>query len=116
MLKILFNPRSFDPFHLPSKNLRVHRNSNFQSGSPLGSVWVDSFTFSYTPESMKCDFQVSFSACTYANPCFGHKPKARIASYYIYKVFKPCAFDFKFQHFISIFIKKSLLYNNELKA
>jgi hypothetical protein len=43
------------------------------------NVWVHSLTFSYTPKSIKCDSQTSFSARTFANPCLGHKPKAKVA-------------------------------------
>jgi hypothetical protein len=53
--KELFNSMSFDPLQSISENSEVHWNSNSQSGSPLGSVWVHSLTLSYTPESMKCD-------------------------------------------------------------
>jgi len=60
------------------ENSEIHQDSNSQSGSPLGSAWVHSFTFSYTPGSMKCDSQVSFSAPTFASPYFGHEPKARV--------------------------------------
>ncbi len=28
---------------------------------------------------MKCDSWASLSACTFASPCFSHKPKARVA-------------------------------------
>jgi hypothetical protein len=28
---------------------------------------------------MKCDSWASFLACTFANPCFGCEPKARVA-------------------------------------
>jgi hypothetical protein len=47
--------------------------------SPLGSVWVHSLTFSYTPENMKCDFQASFMALTFVSPCLGCKPKVKVA-------------------------------------
>jgi hypothetical protein len=29
---------------------------------------------------MKCDSQASFLACTFANPCLGHEPNARVAT------------------------------------
>ncbi len=61
------------------KNLEVRRDSNSQSGSSLESVGVHSLTLSYTLESMKCDSQASFLARTLTNPCFGHKPKVRVA-------------------------------------
>jgi hypothetical protein len=33
---------------------------------------------------MKCDFQVSYLTCTFASPCLGHKPKARVATFEVY--------------------------------
>jgi hypothetical protein len=35
-----------------SKDSRVHQDSNFESGSPLKSVWAHSLTFSRTPRSV----------------------------------------------------------------
>jgi hypothetical protein len=29
---------------------------------------------------MKCDSWASFLACTFASPCLGHEPKARVAT------------------------------------
>lgn len=37
-------------------------------------------SFSYTPESIKCDSWVSFSAHTFASPCFGREPNVRVAT------------------------------------
>jgi hypothetical protein len=62
------------------ENLRIHRDFNFESGSSLGSVEVHSFTFSDTPENMKCDSPTSLLVCTFASPCLGCKPKAKIAT------------------------------------
>jgi hypothetical protein len=42
-------------------------------------VKVHSLTFSRTPENMKCDFWASLLARTFASPCLGRKPKARVA-------------------------------------
>ncbi len=47
--KVFFNPINFDPWNRP---LKIRES---QSGSPFGSVWVHSFTLSYTLGSMKCD-------------------------------------------------------------
>ncbi len=66
---------SFDPYN---EDLEVHWDSNSQSGSPLGSVWVHSLTFSYTPESMKCDSHASFLAYTFASPYLHHEPKVKV--------------------------------------
>jgi hypothetical protein len=57
-----------------------HLDSNSQRGSPLGSVWVHSFTFSYTPRSMKCNSRASFLTHTFASPCFGREPKAKVTT------------------------------------
>jgi hypothetical protein len=43
-------------------------------------VRVHSLTLSYTPESMKCDSRASFLARTFASPCLGRKPKARVVT------------------------------------
>jgi len=62
------------------ENWEVHRDSNSQSGSPFGSVWVHSFKFSYNPGSMKCDFRVSFSVRTFGSPCFDREPRVKVAT------------------------------------
>jgi hypothetical protein len=77
-----FQSNELWPLKLFFKNSRVHWDSNSQNGSSLGSVWVHSFTFSYTPENMKCDSQASFSARTFASLCFGCKPKIKVATFW----------------------------------
>ncbi len=62
------------------ENSRVYRNSNSQNGNSFGSAEVHSFTFSYTPESIRCDFQAFFLARTFASPCIGHEFKAKVAT------------------------------------
>jgi hypothetical protein len=47
------------PLQLPFQDLGVHWDSIFESGSCLGSVRVQSFTLSYTPRNMRCDFWAS---------------------------------------------------------
>jgi hypothetical protein len=64
----------------PFKNLEVHWDSNLQSWSSLGSVGVHSLTLSYTFRNLKCDSRASFLARTFTSPCFGRKPKARVAT------------------------------------
>jgi hypothetical protein len=90
--KELFNPMRFDPWNWPLKiwkSIGTLSSSNSQSGSPLGSVWVHSLTFSYTPYNMKCDSHVSFLAHTFASPYLGHEPKARVTTHmHIDKYFK----------------------------
>jgi hypothetical protein len=77
---------SFDPYHCFLKIWESIRTPNSQSGSSLGSVEVHSFTLSHTPESMKCDFQASFLAHTFASLCFGREPKARVATHILGKL------------------------------
>jgi len=55
-------------------------DSNSLSGSSLGSVRVQSFTFFCIFGSMKYDSRASYLAQTFASPCFGRKPKARVAT------------------------------------
>jgi hypothetical protein len=71
---------SFHPCDCPFENLEIHRGSNSQSGSSLGSVRVHFLTLSYTPWSMKCDSQASLLACTFASPCLGREPKAKVVT------------------------------------
>jgi hypothetical protein len=66
----------FDPCNCSLKIRESIRTPNSQSGSSLGSVRVHSLALSYTPRSMKCDSHAFFLAFTFANPCFGRKPKA----------------------------------------
>jgi hypothetical protein len=63
----------------PSENLNVHWDSNFQSESSLWRVGVHSLTLSYIPVSMKCISQASLCKNLW-KPCFGHEPKARVAT------------------------------------
>jgi len=39
---------------------------------------VHSVALSYTFGSMKCDSRASFLARTFASPCLGHEPKAKV--------------------------------------
>jgi len=68
---------NFGPYNCPLKIW----DSNFQSGSLLGSVGVHFLTLSYTPTTMKCDSQASLLARTFAIPYFGCEPKARVATF-----------------------------------
>jgi hypothetical protein len=65
---------------LPSKDLKVHWDSNSQSGSSLGNVGVHLLTLSYIPRSMNCDSRASLLARTFANPCLSCEPKAMVAT------------------------------------
>jgi hypothetical protein len=68
----------FRPLKLLFENSWIYKDSNSQSGSPFGSVWVHSFTLSYTHGSMKCDSWASLSAHTFAIHCPGHDPKVKV--------------------------------------
>jgi hypothetical protein len=68
----------FWPLKLLFVDLKVLMDSNSQSGSPFGSVWVFSITLYNTLMSMKCDSQASIPACTFASPCFGCELKAKV--------------------------------------
>jgi hypothetical protein len=50
-------------------------------GLHLG-VWgfIPSLTLSYTPMSIKFDSQVFLLAHTFVSPCFGRKPKVKVAT------------------------------------
>jgi hypothetical protein len=49
-------------------------------GVHLGVWRFNSHTLPYSqsPGSMKCDSQAFLLACTFASPCLGHEPKARV--------------------------------------
>ncbi len=78
--KEFFNLMSFDPYHCSLNIQKSIWDSNSQNVSSLGSVKVHSLTLFCTPRSMRCDSRASFLARTLANPCLGHKPKARVAT------------------------------------
>jgi len=73
---------SFDSCNLPLKIRKSIETPtpkmNSQSGNSLGSVGVHSLTLFYIPESMKYDSQASLLAHTFASPCLGREPKARV--------------------------------------
>jgi hypothetical protein len=45
-----------------------------------GGSFTLTFSHFHTLESMKCDYRASLLARTFARPCFGHEPKARVAT------------------------------------
>ncbi len=67
--------------------------SFWRFGSPLGFqlpkwelTWEceSSFvTLSHIPRSMRCDSRASLSTRTFASPCFGCKPKAKVVTFYL---------------------------------
>jgi len=68
----------FWPMQSLYENSKIHQDSNFQSGSSLGSVKVHSLTLSYTPGRMQRNSQASFLARNLASPCLDYEPKARV--------------------------------------
>jgi hypothetical protein len=88
----------FSPFKLIFKYLGIHQNSNSQNKSPLGNVWVHSFTFSYS-QKCECDCQVAFLARTFPCPCFGREPKATIVTIFLYYMYNYYATPFSYYTF-----------------
>jgi len=58
-----------------------------QSGGSFGSVAVHSLTLSCTFWEHEMWFLGSLLAHTFASPCFGREPKARVATYSFWKDF-----------------------------
>jgi hypothetical protein len=81
--KELFDPMGFDPYNCSLKIQNIHWDSNSQNGSSLGSVMVHFFTLSHTLGNMKCDFWASLLARTFASPCFGCEPKAKVMTCHV---------------------------------
>jgi hypothetical protein len=76
-----FNLMNFDHYNRSLKvqeSIRTPTSKLLEVGAHSG-VWVHSFTPSYTHGSMKFDFQTSLLCCTFASPCLGPEPKARVA-------------------------------------
>jgi hypothetical protein len=92
MIWINIQYNGFWPLQSFSEDSEVHQDSNSQSGSSLGSVKVHSFILSYTPKNMKCDSWASLLARTLASPCFGHEPKARVATWFLQHDWNPKTF------------------------
>jgi hypothetical protein len=68
----------FDPCHY---SMKIRESI----GTPTPKVGihlrvVHSFTFPYTPKSMKCDSRASFLVRTFVSFCFGREPKARVVT------------------------------------
>ncbi len=55
-----FQSNVFWYFKLLYENSRFHKDSNFQSGSSLESVWVHSLTFSCTPKNVNVTHGLHF--------------------------------------------------------
>ncbi len=77
-----FNLMNFDHHNRSLKvqeSIKTSISKLLEVGAHLG-VWVHSFTPSYTHRSMKSDFQTSLLCCTFASPCLGPEPKAKVAT------------------------------------
>jgi len=81
--KEFFNPMGFDPCN---RFLKIQES--IETPTPkISLTWecgVHSLTLSHTFTSIKCDSQASLLAHTFISPCFGHKPKAKVATYVLY--------------------------------
>jgi hypothetical protein len=73
---------NFDPYNHPLKIQESIKtlDSNSQSGSSLGNVWVHSLTLSYTPNSMKCDSRASLLARTFTSLCLKRESKVMVTT------------------------------------
>jgi hypothetical protein len=71
----------FDPCNCSMKIRKSIGTPIPQSGSSFGNVKVHSLTLSYIPGNMKCDSRASLFALTFANPCIGREPKAKVATW-----------------------------------
>ncbi len=60
MIQGTFQFNGFLPLQSFFEKLKVHRDSNSQSGSSLGNVGVHSLALSHIPGNMKCDSWASF--------------------------------------------------------
>jgi hypothetical protein len=100
------------------ENLKVHEDSNSQSGSSLGSVEVHFLTLSHTFRSMKCDSQPSHLARSYPSPCLGREPKAKVAtSHVIITVVKHSIFECKTKQMNNFYIFCfTICFNGKLKT
>jgi hypothetical protein len=82
--KELFKQMNFDPCNPPLKI-----RESIGTPTPKVRTHLEVWGFipsSYTPESMKCDFRASHLARTFASPCFGYEPKARVMTFHLTKV------------------------------
>jgi hypothetical protein len=74
----------FDPCNYFLKIWKSTGTPTPKVGAHLG-VRFHSLAFTCTPESMKCDCRTSFLTRTFASPCLGHEPKARVATFSYHK-------------------------------
>jgi len=78
-----FNPMIFEPYNRPLKIKESIETLILKAGAHLGVCGFIPSHFSTLPGSMKCDSWASLLAYTFASPCFGHKPKVRVATMWI---------------------------------
>jgi len=76
----IFNPMNFDPSNC-SLNIRIPRDSKFQSGSPLGNVWARSITFFYTLESVNVIPELRFWPSPFHAHYLGCEPMVRVVTH-----------------------------------
>jgi hypothetical protein len=67
-----------DPFKLLFENLEVHKKSNSQNGSPLGSVWAHPFTLFHTFGSVNVTSRLHSWPVPLHALCSGCEFKARV--------------------------------------
>jgi len=70
----------FNPYNCSLKIWESIRIPTPKMGTHLG-MKVHSLTFSYTPKNMRCDSQALLLAYTFASPCLGCEPKAKVATH-----------------------------------
>jgi hypothetical protein len=78
--------RSFDPWNCAMKIQESFWDFNSQHGSSFVSVRVHSLTLFALPGACKVIPESPSWPVTFQPPCFGHEPKARVATY-TYKCF-----------------------------
>jgi hypothetical protein len=91
--KELFNPMSFDHCDYPLKIRESIEILTPKVGAHL-RVWGSLLHTLLHTRNMKCDSQVLFLTHTFASPCLGREPKAKVATTYNHKI--------KFQLFRSL--------------
>jgi hypothetical protein len=87
----------FWPLKLFSKDSRVHRDSSSQSESPLGSVWVHSFTFSYILGNVNVTFKLHFWSAPFQAFALIANPRLRLRHKYQMNIFQKMG---KFENYI----------------
>jgi hypothetical protein len=79
--KECFNPMSFNPCNY---SLKIQKSIETPTPKVEAHLGVCGFIPSHPLGNMKCDFQISFLACTFASPCLKCKPKVRVTTMFMY--------------------------------